>query len=509
MSTHQIIYTSCRRGIDGGGDGMQIYSRDAAFQGADEEELGLLFSYQPPDMGRPMTDELARTMPQAYKYQHLRSGARALALNTYLGRDYMGERGRFGYHMSHAVICDPEDMSAYPAEYYGGEVLRSSMTFEEVSSPDPPPALPAPALERSFAVTPAAAAGFLAGAGRMEVYERMLCAVLSFQRTGRQVVILDESANVILWIAALGYALPKRNAAQIDFSTYEYAPALSPSRVCGAARGGRWTGDEGRRLVFDLLSGDVPALEPDPAFSRFLRAAFVFPCEELWDFHDFLDSGCDYDRADEDLYGGYALYRALTGGPGRVTAEQRALALEFAGRSARPAQFPRIARRLLPEGGDGEVLDAAGALLRASAAGGDATRLTGMALALEEVLRDRPGGAEGAAAMWNSFGDLLPSCGPAGVQEAYAALGRRGRCDLAYLLYLRALSRAAGPEERRAAYEAQDRALAQTDPGYAASYGGAARDAYRAACASAPQAPAHARGSILRTVKDLFRRRES
>ena len=33
MSVHQIIYTSCMRGIDGVNDGQQVYSYDAGFQG--------------------------------------------------------------------------------------------------------------------------------------------------------------------------------------------------------------------------------------------------------------------------------------------------------------------------------------------------------------------------------------------------------------------------------------------------------------------------------------------
>ena len=44
MSVHQIIYTSCMRGIDGVNDGQQVYSYDAGFQGAGSDEVKSLFT---------------------------------------------------------------------------------------------------------------------------------------------------------------------------------------------------------------------------------------------------------------------------------------------------------------------------------------------------------------------------------------------------------------------------------------------------------------------------------
>ena len=501
MSVHQIIYTSCRRGINGGGDGLQIYSMDAAFQGADEEELGRLFSYQHPDTGCPMTDELARTMPQAYKYQRLSSGDVALAQNTYLGRDYMGKSGRFGYHMSHVIVCDPEDMKAYPAEYCGGELLRSSMTFDEVNSPETPSYLPEPNLETGPAVSFGAAADFLIREeGRMDVYKQMLCAVLSFDRVLKRVVILDKPENIIFWAAALGYALPRRNALEIGFSTYEYAPALSPARVCGAVRAGTRFGDESQYFVFDLLEGNIPSLEPDPAFSGFIDDAFSFSHESLLGFHDFLNDGYDYGKADEDIYQAYALYAALDDGPEAVPAEQLAMALDFAGRFAREDEIRRIAYSLLQK--DSDIVRK---LLEAF--DGDAARLTDLALTLEGVLRDRPEDKLEVKAMWDNFRELLLSRCPASVEDAYAALGKYKRGDQTYPLYRLALSRASGPEECRAVYEAHDRAMVRTDPEYAARYGKAALEAYRAAQSSFLEAPAPAGNSIFKIMKNLLGRR--
>lgn len=503
MSAHQIIYTSCRRGINDGGDGKQVYSQDTDFQGVDEEEKRHLFSYALPDLGCPMTDDLVQAMPQAYKYQYLRSGMLALALNTYLGRDYMGEGGRFGNHLSHVVVCSPEDMTAYPTEYYGGDLLRSSMTFEEVNSPELPPALPAPVLERSFFVTVAAVADFLAGEGRMEIYKQMLCAMLSFGRTSKQVVILDEPENIILWIAALGYALPRRNAMEITFSTYECVPAHSPSRVCGTVREGTQLGDGSQYFVFDLPGGSIPSLETEPAFSAFMDTAFSFPCEDLWGFHDFLDNGYDYDKADEDVYRAYALYVLLDGGPRSVPAERLTLALDFAGRFARKDEILRIVRLLMPEDGEEEDTGMAAKLLEAFAV--NAVRLTGMAVALEDFLMSRSEETRQTEAMWDHYGNLLLSRCPAGMEEAYALLGEDGRIDRAYLVYKLTLSQVQGPEACEAVYKAHDHALVQKNPEYAALYGDVARDAYQAVQSSFPESPK----TILQNITSLFKRRGS
>lgn len=138
MSLHQIIYTSCMRGINGVNDGQQIFSYDASFKDANNDEVKSLFSYQPPvlEPGVIMTEEIALTLPKSYTYRKLDNGACALALNTYLGRDYMGSAGRFGNHLSHVVLADESDLHNYPCEFYGSSLLRDHMEFEEVNNPN-------------------------------------------------------------------------------------------------------------------------------------------------------------------------------------------------------------------------------------------------------------------------------------------------------------------------------------------------------------------------------------
>ena len=76
MAKHQIIYTSCMRGIDGVNDGQQIYSYDEGFTEAKSDEVRSLFRYQEPSLapGVMMTEELALAMPSSFSYNFLPSG---------------------------------------------------------------------------------------------------------------------------------------------------------------------------------------------------------------------------------------------------------------------------------------------------------------------------------------------------------------------------------------------------------------------------------------------------
>lgn len=76
MARHQIIYTSCMRGIDGVNDGQQIFSYDEAFKDGKADEVKSLFTYQVPALpaGTLMSEEIALTMPVAFSYRLLKNG---------------------------------------------------------------------------------------------------------------------------------------------------------------------------------------------------------------------------------------------------------------------------------------------------------------------------------------------------------------------------------------------------------------------------------------------------
>lgn len=353
MGAHQIIYTSCMRGIDGINDGQQVFSYDAGFQDAGNDEIKSLFAYQHPAQapGAVMSEELAAEMPKNFCYRRLKNGGCVLALNTYLGRDYMGPSGRFGNYLSHVIAFEPKDLEGYPAEYWGGGMLRTEMAFEEVNNPNRPDYLPEPVLERGFGVDVSTVTDFLSEGGRLEVYKNMLYAMLAFQRDRRRVVICDEPENIILWIAALEFALPRKNALNVNFSTYDYDPSLSAARICGVVPEGTEYTPESRRLhfTFDLLAGPVAEFEKDAEFFDFIDTAMSFSYESLQDFHTFLDEGYCYEDAGEELCDAYALYTILTDGVAALSLKRLDGALSFAARFAKPEERLRVIRRLLEE----------------------------------------------------------------------------------------------------------------------------------------------------------------
>ena len=116
MAKHQIIYTSCMRGIEGVNDGQQIFSYDEGFSDCKSEDVKSLFTYQVPNLqpGVIMTEEIAASMPAAFSFKFLNNGNTSVSLNTYLGRDYMGSAGRFGNHLCHAIVTDFNDLMVYP-----------------------------------------------------------------------------------------------------------------------------------------------------------------------------------------------------------------------------------------------------------------------------------------------------------------------------------------------------------------------------------------------------------
>lgn len=353
MSLHQIIYTSCMRGINGVNDGQQIFSYDASFKDANNDEVKSLFSYQPPvlEPGVIMTEEIALTLPKSYTYRKLDNGACALALNTYLGRDYMGSAGRFGNHLSHVVLADESDLHNYPCEFYGSSLLRDHMEFEEVNNPNKPDFLPEPILERGFTVDIDAVIDFLSIDDRIEIFKNMLHAVLAFETERKRVVICDEPENIIMWIAAIEYVLPLKIALGINFSTYDFDPSLSVSQICGVIpKGSRYTVESQRlHFVFDLYQNNCAEFDKDENYFDFIDTSMSFSYDSLQDFHRFITEGYSYNKADEKMYAAYRLYSLMSDGLNGLMESEIKTALDFANEYAIPSEQLRILQNLFEQ----------------------------------------------------------------------------------------------------------------------------------------------------------------
>lgn len=341
------------RGINSINDGQQIFSYDARFEDFDNDEIKSLFSYQPPALspGVIMTEEIAATLPQSFIFRRLDNGKCTISLSTYLGRDYMGSAGRFGNHLSHIIVADEADLENYPCEFYGGDLLRKRMEFEEVNNPNPPDFLPTPVLEKGYLIDVESVMEFLSVSNRLEIYKNMLYAMLVFEKERKRVVICDESENIIMWIAALEYAVPLKMALNINFTTYEFDPSLSASQICGVVESGTRYTPENKRLhfVFDLYQNDCAEFDKEPEFYDFVDTAFSLSFESIQDFHAFLVNGYTYEKADDELYSAYALYSLISDGISGITKKRLKLALNFADKYADSAEQVRIVKNMVSQ----------------------------------------------------------------------------------------------------------------------------------------------------------------
>lgn len=314
MSVHQIIYTSCMRGIRGVNDGQQVFSYDKDFEMIGEDNVKSFFSYQAPALqaGVAMTEEIAKTLPKNFCYKVTDRGFSVFAKCTYLGRDYMGSSGRFGNFLSHVVASHNEDIQNYPCEFFGSSMLRDCMDFNEVNNSNTPNFLPTPLLETGSVISIYNVISFLQEGNRMDIFKNMLHAMFSFETARKRLVICDEPENIIMWIAGLEYVLPLNNAKKINFSTYTYDPSLSDSQICGVIpTGSRYSLDNANQhLTFDLINNSCVEFEKDEIFYRFIDVAFNVSVDSLYEFHKFL-LYFGYDKANLDIYGGYAIYQSL------------------------------------------------------------------------------------------------------------------------------------------------------------------------------------------------------
>lgn len=344
------------RGIEGVNDGQQIYSYDADFQDNKSESVKSLFTYQIPTLetGVVMSEEIALTMPKAFIFRKLDNGTCAVTLNTYLGRDYMGSTGRFGNYLSHSIICDEAEYAYYPCEFYGSEMLRDSMDYEEINNPERPPFLSAPELLRGYFVNINSVIEFLGEDDRMTIFENMLHAMLSFESERKRLVICDEPDNIIMWIAALEYTLPLKLALNINFTTYEYDPSLSRSQICGVVPNGTKYIPEidessQHHFIFDLYRKDSIDFNKSGDFYDFIRVSMLYDYDILKKFHKFLMSSYSYSNANLEYYNAYSLYKLRSDEISEFNKESFMNAVSFADKFASFEEKIALTEKLLDE----------------------------------------------------------------------------------------------------------------------------------------------------------------
>ncbi|MDR1542720.1 MAG: hypothetical protein LBU32_33050 [Clostridiales bacterium] len=332
MSTDQVIYTSCKRGRDGVSDGQQIYSYSAGFSDAGNDEVRMQFGYPKPNYPGEITEELIAGYPKRFQYKRLSDGRACFALGTYLGRDYMGSAGRLGNFLCHVVICGSDDIDFYPIELYKNGMLRERMEFNEVNNPQKPDYLPKLELEPGFVVSKNSIIEFLGYEGNLDTFKTMLRCFLAYARSGKRVVICDDPDNIAMWIGALSYVFPLSASLGIPFSTYEYDPEYTISRVLGVIP--EYTAyacdmTSKNHYVFDKYSGysaDVDLVPCAESYINFIELGMSLAYEAIESFNEFISERFECLGTDERWYSAYALYSLILDGVESATDESIALA---------------------------------------------------------------------------------------------------------------------------------------------------------------------------------------
>lgn len=227
MLAHQIIQTSCRRGINGGGSGFQIFSCDEGLYLSgmlNGTEYQKLFVYDTP----------VEVGVSSFGYAPTEDGGSIFSLNTRLEHDFGGAGTRSGNLLNHSIATS-EAIGFYPAEMFGSAVLRTEMLDSEVNSDKTPDYLPQAEIGPAGVVDGDAIAEWLEECDGIETLERLIGAFARSRQESKTLVIFDTPSNVIRWIAAIEYCLPVKVARTIGFLNYSENAANAKAAIVGTS----------------------------------------------------------------------------------------------------------------------------------------------------------------------------------------------------------------------------------------------------------------------------------
>lgn len=226
---HQIIYTSCRRGIQGAGDGLQVFSYDEGLPGAGLD-VGTGFH-------RLLPFDVPRTAgATAFGYAPVEGCGAVWACNTKLPHDYMGPGGRAGNVLRHAVVLPADQLDFHPIELACAAFWRRSMAFDEVNAEEPPAFLPPVDASPAGAIDERGTRWSLSGTVEMEAAARLARATVLAASEGRSVAILEGGTEALRWVAVATYSLPLTLARQVSFVVGCDNLATAGAILCGISR---------------------------------------------------------------------------------------------------------------------------------------------------------------------------------------------------------------------------------------------------------------------------------
>lgn len=364
MQAEQAIYTSCRQGIDGNASGFQNYSYSPHMHDwiAAGNGIGVMQSYTPPRRDDypvlPTKDEAQSLYPRRWCFGPLTGpdGLYGMAVCSYIGRDYPEGSVRGGNFISHATALPTVQMDAYPCRFLASPSFLTWMDAETARRDERPALLEPLDIAPSDGITIDKVREFLDEDDHGDTAQLLLESLIADGDDGfsRKILINASEHDFALWIAAMQYALPVRQALTYGFSSYEYDPLRSPFHLIRVVDGMNGSIDSPALSycdIFDIDAERFPGREYGEGldgFADFIITMLRYSQDGLDSFHTFLDA-TSYAALDAQLVTAYDLYRVMMGSHPvtELDAGRIAACGEFALRYCTSSQRAAFARCLM------------------------------------------------------------------------------------------------------------------------------------------------------------------
>ncbi len=327
MRAHQIIQTSCRRGIAGGGSGFQVYSCDEELVQSgilNSAEYRMLFAYDTP----------GEVGISSFGYAFLGERGSVFSLNTRLPHDFAGEGTRAGNLMNHSLLLDA-GLPFYPAEAYGTPFLLPDLPEGQANSDEDPACLPMIEMSPSGEISIESIAEWLEARDGLEILERFVGAYATARSEDKTLVVFDDPSNVVRWVAALEYCLPLRAAEKINFVSYSENAVGGKAHIAGTTRKAFEVRTPevllASAIVFDPSDCDAHPV-PQGSFIDFLEVGYSLNVSLIEDFASFLNQNVDLEEKWDTgvLDRAYSLYVLAQGDAGKWAPDIVDAGLEYA-----------------------------------------------------------------------------------------------------------------------------------------------------------------------------------
>ena len=217
MPILQHHFTSCRVGER---SGFQVKAQSPGISPGVASVLQKLLTYRiPPQADKSDID----AHPVALRYHVIDPQTALLISSRSSGPD---EHDRPGNWFAHSLVGSPQDFTPPIAYWESSFWVRG----------DEGDAADLPVLDDLDTEAPfdfATVWDFLAEGQRSVWFHALLCAVVDYAASQRRIVILDDTANVASWIAAVTHLLPPQFRPWLTFATCHHEPLTVPFMITG------------------------------------------------------------------------------------------------------------------------------------------------------------------------------------------------------------------------------------------------------------------------------------